>query len=74
MTDDSGARLRAARGDRTQRTVADALRAEGCHVTVQTISLWETGQRFPAHRHQVALAAALGVTWASLFAPAEDVA
>lgn len=62
-----GERIRSARGERTQRSLAADLRADGCDVTVQTISLWETGQRFPSHRHQLALAAALGVTWSDLF-------
>jgi transcriptional regulator with XRE-family HTH domain len=71
-----GDRIKAARLNayRTQREVVNALNAAGCNVTIQALSLWEKGERFPSHANQVALAAALGVGWAELFGPVEDVA
>lgn len=85
MPDDLAARHRAQQGDRirkarqaagrTQRDLAAALNAIGSDVTVQAVSLWETGERFPAHKHQVALANVLNLTWSDLFAPdGEDAA
>lgn len=68
---EQGARIRAARGERSQRDIANALRDAGHDVTIAAISLWENGRRFPSHKHQLALADALGVTWLHLFAPDE---
>jgi transcriptional regulator with XRE-family HTH domain len=68
-----GDRIKAARLNawRTQREVVNALNAAGCNVTVQALSLWERGERFPSHPNQVALATVLGVGWADLFGPNE---
>jgi transcriptional regulator with XRE-family HTH domain len=68
-----GDRIKAARLNayRTQRELVTALNAAGCNVTVQALSLWERGERFPTHAAQVALAAALNVPWSTLFGPDE---
>jgi ribosome-binding protein aMBF1 (putative translation factor) len=51
-----GRRLRAARGDRTQREIAEAV---GVHE--KYVSRWETGERMPDDENRRRLAEVLGV-------------
>lgn len=64
-----GDRIRQARGDLTQRALADRI-----GVTPQAISAWEQGASSPYPDKQLALAEALGVSWSSLFAIDGEVA
>lgn len=64
-----GERIRTARGELTQRQFAELL-----NVTPQAVSFWERGDTAPKPAMQYAIADALGVAWAELFAVNGDAA
>lgn len=66
-----GARIRQRREalDRSQGWLADE-----CGVLQTTVSRWEAGDIGPTIDKQVVIARVLGLEWAELFSPLEDVA
>lgn len=57
-----GERIKSARGELTQRQLADLL-----GVTPQAVSFWERGDTAPKPAMQAAIATALDASWADLF-------